>query len=328
MIISGGHLIAIDKVRTDETLSGNGSFRPLGVKTVSSVSALSSLSSDLSGKILNGNAISDVVKEIDKKITSASPSLKNDIEVTNSVGMVFEGTTLSAGTNFEDIFTSAFKKYVEPSVTLSLTPSTTTYSYDVSGTFEKEFTVTAKFVPGSLPITSCTFMNQSILDKPLDKETTWELIDSEDPIIIDGEGKTTIDIKVYTEQTSANDSKTINVTKRFPVYYGTILKEEYNIDSLTEEYVSENFIRKNTTEMNATTNNLNITFENDKNETIYLFLISPKNIKTVKQLPADVNVTPNWEKIKTLLFYDKSYNVFKYFNPVTNNPNMKFEMEG
>lgn len=86
MIISGGQILAIDKVKTDGTISGDGVFQPLGVISAeetswSSISGevplvssvdLSSLSSTESGSFVVGSALYDLATEINNKISSVS----------------------------------------------------------------------------------------------------------------------------------------------------------------------------------------------------------------------------------------------------------------
>lgn len=300
MIISGGHLIAIDKVRTDETLSGNGSFRPLGVKTVSSVSALSSLSSDLSGKILNGNAISDVVNEIDKKITSASPSLKNDIEVTNSVGMVFEGTTLSAGTNFEDIFTSAFKKYVSANALIKFDTASTTHTFDISA---KPQNVTYKPIfemdGGSFEISAFEFNDGvSAYECEVDPAEKYVTFDGAEEISFNN-GSKTISLTAYTTQGKSvlADPKTQTITYKKPLYYGTQdLNSELVVSALTR-----NLDYKTT-----------LTYSCEMGKDMYL--ITDK--KLTKAVQSDQNVTNKWTSNSGTItikegITDVKYNLYK-----------------
>lgn len=82
MIISGGQILAIDKVKTDSTLSGDGVFKPLGVVSgnvswssisgqvplVSDVS-LSALSSTESGSFVVGSALYDSMNTVNNQIT-------------------------------------------------------------------------------------------------------------------------------------------------------------------------------------------------------------------------------------------------------------------
>ena len=75
MLISGGKVLAIDKVNNDnKTLKGDGVFNPLEVNTnvIAEVSALSSVSATLSGKI---NSVSSKVDTISSKVDTISSAL-------------------------------------------------------------------------------------------------------------------------------------------------------------------------------------------------------------------------------------------------------------
>ena len=168
---------------------------PNGGYVVSSIEDLKTLSgADLSGKVLNGSALFDVVSALEEKIKQAQEGavLSNDIFTTTSVGYIEKGKTITAGTPLEDLWTSALNKYVKPSVSVTISPSTTLYAYPTTATITG---ITAAVTNGTMDVNSVAFIEST---------NTKNVTDIKG---FETKGNVTSSVNI-----TANDNMTFNVT--------------------------------------------------------------------------------------------------------------------
>lgn len=177
-----------------------------------------------------------------------SGTLESAINSNITVGGSAAGTKYPEGSSVENVLKNMLVKYYPPSISISLSPSTTIYEI---GTTTPPITITVNAVKNSDPIEYLRFFIQSNTVYIMDKKTYAEIVDGgtftytyNDPI----NETTTVSVKCSDGETVVSDSKVIkfihamyadvsNDIELQPQVSGKILREK---GTITNTYTANN----------------------------------------------------------------------------------------
>lgn len=237
--------------------------------------------------------------------------ITEDIKVTNPMGLYQKGETIVSGTKYNDIFHNILTIEQKGTVSISLSPDKTSYSFDISAknTPAGEFTVKSskiKFTNGDNPFTEYLYKVGSDTYGPYDY--------TESAVAMEGfpiTSSSTLSISVSATDGKNTYTPSTNVSVQYiePYYYGVIANVMSNMSDRIAKAtdIVESDDMSSCERVPKAYNNDKIAF--DGADGMYFWLCMPKQLKDICHAGYGWSLFEDWQETP-ISKYGKTYYLY------------------